>query len=290
MEAKKKSVMLMLVTAFLWSLAGVFIKVIEWEPIPIVCVRCLAAAVTMWFFIRRQKIIWSWPLVGAAVSYAAFNYCYVVSTVLPTSANAVMMEYVAPVYVALLSGLLLKEKVRRADWLCLAAVLSGMLLFLADQLGQGSLAGYVISVGNGLAFAFFNIFLRMMKKGYAEQSVFLGGLLGFFVGLPFTVGQKLPDSRSMIVLLLAGAVVSIGYLLFIKASQNLTAVQAVMLPVIDPVLNPVWVWLAVGEVPGAVSLCGAAIVLAAITLRSLALLGSSEGELAGSDAKKAEKK
>ncbi len=289
MEAKKKSVLLMLVTAFLWSLAGVFIKVIEWEPIPIVCVRCLAAAVTMWLFIRRQKIIWSWPLVGAAVSYAAFNYCYVVSTVLTTSANAVMMEYVAPVYVALLSGLLLKEKVRRADWICLAAVLSGMLLFLADQLGQGSLVGYVISVGNGLTFAFFNIFLRMMKKGHAEQSVFLGGLLGFFVGLPITVGQKLPDSRSMTVLLAAGAVVSIGYLLFIKASQNLTAVQSVMLPVIDPVLNPVWVWLAVGEVPGAVSLGGATIVLAAITLRSLALLGSAEGELEAAGAKKVEK-
>ena len=277
MEAKKKSVLLMLVTAFLWSLAGVFIKVIRWEPIPIVCIRCLAAAVTMWVFTRKKKVIWSLPLVGAAVSYAAFNYCYVVSTVLTTSANAVMMEYAAPVYVALLSGILLKEKVHKADWICLAAVLSGMLLFLTDQLGEGSILGYVISIGNGISFACFNIFLRMMKEGHKEHSVFLGGFLGFFVGIPFTVGHKLPDSTSMIVLLAAGAVMSIGYLLFIKASQNLTTIQSVMLPVIDPVLNPIWVWLAVREVPSAVSLCGASIVLAAVTVRSLVMLHPKEG-------------
>lgn len=76
--------------------------------------------------------------------------------------------------------------------------------------------------------------------------------------------------------MIAGIVVTVGYRLFTEASKSLTALQTVMLPIIDPILNPVWVFLAVGERPGAVSLCGGGIVLAAITIRSLLLIRSPQ--------------
>ena len=83
----------MLCTAFLWSLAGVFIKVIEWPPLAIVCTRSLVATITMYLFVRKQKFEWSWPMLAAALSYTAFTYCIILSTKLTTSANAVMMQY-----------------------------------------------------------------------------------------------------------------------------------------------------------------------------------------------------
>lgn len=279
MDTGKKSVFLMLAAAFLWSLAGMFIKMIDWEPLAIVCVRSLVVAVSMGFMLREKKIRFSWPLLGAAAAYAVFSYCYVISTKLTTAANAVMMQYTAPVYVALLSGIVLKEKIRKTDWICLAAVLCGMCLFFMDQAGGGSLSGNIIAIGNGISFAVFSICLRFQKEGNPEQSVFLGGLIGFLFGIPFVVGKNLPDVRSLTVIIVAGIVMSVGYRLFTEASKHLSALQSVMLPIIDPVLNPIWVFLAVGECPGLVSLCGAVVVLFAITLRSLLLILSPQGEL-----------
>lgn len=148
-----------------------------------------------------------------------------------------------------------------------------------DQAGGGSLLGNVIAIGNGIFFAGFSICLRFQKEGNPEQSVFLGGLIDFLFGIPFVVGKNLPDVRSLTVIFLAGIVMSVGYRLFTEASKHLSALQSVMLPVIDPVLNPIWVFLVVGECPGMLSLCGAMIVLFAITLRSLLLILPHQGEL-----------
>lgn len=273
MNAKQKSVLLMLCTAFLWSLAGVFIKVIEWPPLAIVCTRSLVATITMYLFVRKQKFEWSWPMLAAALSYTAFTYCIILSTKLTTSANAVMMQYTAPIYVAFLSWFFLKEKIRKSDWFCLIAVIGGMALFFMDQMGGGSnLIGNIIAIGNGLSFAFLSIFLRFQRNGHPEQSIFLGTLLAFLIGIPFTIGQNIPSLKSIVVIIIAGIVVSLGYRMFTEASKNLSALQSVMLPVLDPILNPVWVFLIVGERPSATAFLGGVIVLVAITLRSLLLM------------------
>lgn len=116
MNQTKKAMLMMLLTAFLWSLAGVFIKLIEMDALAIVCMRSFAASLTMLFFIRRQKLPWSWPMLGGALSYMAFTYCIILSTKLTTSATAVMMQYTAPIYVAFFSWMILNERVRRSDW------------------------------------------------------------------------------------------------------------------------------------------------------------------------------
>lgn len=145
MNQTKKAMLMMLLTAFLWSLAGVFIKLIEMDALAIVCMRSFSASLTMLFFIRRQKLPWSWPMLGGALSYMAFTYCIILSTKLTTSATAVMMQYTAPIYVAFFSWMILNERVRRSDWVCLAVVLGGMCLFFLDKMGGGSILGNVIA-------------------------------------------------------------------------------------------------------------------------------------------------
>lgn len=274
-DKTKRAVLLMLFTAFLWSLAGVFIKLIEWDAVAIVCGRSLVASVTMFLFIRRQKFEWSRAMVGGALSYAAFTYCIVFSTKLTTSANAVMLQYTAPIYVAFFSWLILRETVCTADWICLAVVLCGMGLFFLDKMGGGSMLGNLIAIGNGISFAMVSIFLRLQKHGYPEQSIFLGGVFAVFLGIPITVTKawtRPPSVQSIVIIAIAGVVIAVGYRLFTEASKELTALQTVMMPIIDPVLNPIWVFCVVGERPGVVSLCGGGIVLAAITVRSLLLI------------------
>lgn len=275
MTQAQRAVFLTLIAALLWSLSGVFIKLIALDGITVVCLRSFFASLVLLPFLRGQTFRWSWAMLGGAATYTGFTYCIIISTKLTTSAIAVMMQYTAPIYVAFLSWFLLKERVHRADWLCLVAVLAGMALFFLDETGGGSLVGNIFALGNGIFFALTSIFLRFQKDGHPEQSIFLGSIFSTLLGLPHAISSlslQPPTGQDIAVLIMAGIVVSLGYRLFTEASKSLTAVQTVMLPIIDPILNPIWVFFGVGERPSLICVCGGVIVLTAITIRSLLLI------------------
>lgn len=272
MNASKKAVLFTFITSILWSTSGLFIKLVEWDYLAIVFGKALFTAIPMYFMVKKTKILWSKAVIGGAISYAAFTFCITLSTKLTTSSNAVLMQYTAPVYVAILSGILLKEKVLKLDWICLGTVLIGMALFFIDKTGGGSVLGNIIAIGNGISFAGMAISLRMQQSGNPEQSVFLGNVLAAILSVPFAFRAGLPSMKSILVLIFSGIVLAISYELYSLATKHLTALQSVLIPVLDPVLNPVWVFLAIGEKPGIISFLGGLIILIAVTLRSLLIM------------------
>ena len=183
-----------------------------------------------------------------------------------------MLQYTAPIYVALLSWVFLRERIRRSDLLCMAFVFGGMVLFFLDETGGGTPIGNLIAVFNGVTFAGISIFLRLQKDGNPVMSMYLGNLLSALIGLPIILSAGLPDGPSLFFLLLAGGLSALTYALYARASTGLTALETVLLPIIDPVMNPVWVFLTLGERPGALSLLGAAVVLTAVTARVLSAM------------------
>ena len=264
----KKAIALTCLVALMWSLAGFNIKMIQWPAEAIAGGRSLIAVILLLpLFLGKGKLAVNRYVLGGALCYAAFNYCFILSTKLTTSATAIMMQYTAPIYVALLSWAFLRERITRSDILCVAVVFGGMLLFFLDDSGGGTMVGNIIAVFNGITFAGISIFLRLQKDGNPALSMYLGNAISAVIGIPFMVSAGLPDLSSLLFLLLAGLLVAVTYTLYAKASTGLSALETVLLPIIDPILNPVWVFFFLGEAPGVLSILGSVVVLVAVTAR-----------------------
>lgn len=266
----KKAILLTCGTALLWSLAGLNIKMIPWMPFAIAGGRSAIASLLLFPTIQKsscKKI--DKAAVGGALCYAAFNYCFIFSTKYATSAIAIMMQYTAPIYVAVLAWLFLKERITKADIISMAFVLGGMLLFFTDSAGGGTAIGKVVAIFNGITFAGVSIFLRLQKDRNPVMSVFLGNVISAIIGIPYMLQAGPLSFQGLLFLFLAGFLCAFTYALYAIASTGLSALETVLLPVIDPVMNPVWVFLFLGEAPGIKSIIGASIVLVAVLAKSL---------------------
>ena len=269
--AHTRAVGLMAAAALCWSLGGLLIKSVAWPPLAVAGGRGFIAAAFLAVFAPRFRFTWSAAQIGGAVAYAATTILFVTATKLTTAANAILLQYTAPVWIALFGAWFLGERATRADWLTIAIVFCGMGLFFCDDLRLAGLAGNLIALASGVAFAAMTLLLRKQKDTSAEESIFLGNLLAGVVGLPFMFSaQTFPSVRGWIALALLGVVqLGVSYLLYARAIRHITALEAVLIPVIEPILNPIWVLLALGERPGPLSLLGGVIVLAAVTARTV---------------------
>ncbi len=268
----RKSVGLLLLTALGWSLGGVLMKSVDWPPFAVGGGRGLVAAVFL-LAVRGRSLRFTWtPLqLGTALAFAGCTVLFAAATKLTTAANAILLQYTAPVWVALLGAWLLGERARRADWWTIAVTFAGMGVFFYDGLKFNNLTGILLAVASGVSFAVMIVLLRKQGPGSTIEAVILGNLLGFVIGLPSICTAPWPDQRSLVALLLLGVVqLGIPYLLYSRAIKHVTALEAVLIPVIEPILNPIWVLLVIGERPSPLALLGGAIVLGAVTWRAMA--------------------
>ena len=262
----------MAAAAFLWSIAGLFIKAIDWNPFAIAAARSSVSALVLLAWLKRPKIHWSAPQVGAALAQAATMLLFVAANKTTTAANAILLQYMGPVFTAILGAWLLKERARWEHWASFAFVAAGMILLFMDKLGGGQPLGNVLAVLSGLTFSFCFIFLRMQKDASPLESILLAH--GFAAAIGFAVALFLPCP--VFTWKAAGAVAVLGVfqvglasILFAYAIKRITAVFANLVAVIEPVFTPVWVFLALGEKPGVHAIAGGAIIIAAVTGASI---------------------
>ena len=276
--AHTRAVGQLLLAALLWSLAGVLIKGITWPPLAIAGGRGFIAALFLLATCRGLRFTWSPVQLGAAVAYASCTVTFVIANKLTTAANAILLQYTAPIWVALLGAWLLREKPTRADWLATAAALGGMALFFANELRLVSVLGNLIGVLSGVSFAVMAVLMRKQKDSSAVESIILGNLLGFLIGLPSIWSAPPLTAPGGVALLLLGVVqLGLAYLMYARAIKHVTALESVLLPVIEPILNPVWVMIAFGEKPAPLALLGGALVVGAVTWRAAASVRRATG-------------
>lgn len=269
MDERTKAWLLLAVTAVMWSLGGLLIKSVDAHPLAIAGVRGGIAAIVMLVVLKKPQINWSLAQVGAALAYSATTILFVSANKTTTAANAILLQFTAPIYVAFLAAWLLKEKTRLYDWLAVLIVMGGMVLFFLDNLSTQRVLGNIIAAASGVSFAFFTVFMRMQKDGSPLESVFLGNILTAVIGLPF-LSQSVPNTNGWLLLIILGVVqLGIPYILFAKAIKHATALEATLIPIIEPLLNPLWVFLILGETPGVLALTGGVIVIATVTIRCI---------------------
>lgn len=181
---------LLLLSALLWSLGGVLIKSIDWNPMAIAGARGAIAVPVVLLFLGRPRFPLSSAQIGGAIAYAATVILFVAATRLTTAANAIFLQYTAPIYVACCSRWLLGEPTRGRDWVIISIALAGIALFFVDHLTWSGLCGNVLALGSGAAFAGVALFLRRERSGSPMAAILLGNVLTAAIGLPFVFSRR----------------------------------------------------------------------------------------------------
>jgi drug/metabolite transporter (DMT)-like permease len=270
-----KHILLLLLTAVLWSLGGVLIKSIDWTPLGIAGSRSLIAIIVFSLVLPRVWSRISWNILPGAIAYAATVILFVVATKLTSAANAIFLQYTAPVYIALIGPWFLHERTRPQDWFLIALALGGVALFFIDELTLAGFWGVVAAIGSGVAFAWLTILMRHQRSGSPEAVVLLGNVITLVACSPFLIPPENLEHHWPWLLALGVLQLAVPYLTYSIAIRHVRALDAAIISIIEPVLNPIWVMLVIGERPGLWSLIGGGIVLAVALTRSL--LASGEG-------------
>jgi drug/metabolite transporter (DMT)-like permease len=266
-QERTRALGLLLLAAFLWSLGGILIKLVHWHPMAIAGMRSAIAAVLIRVVFRRMSFTWSFYQVGGAVAYACTVLSFVVANKMTTAANVILLQYTAPIHAALFGAWFLGERASRLDWATILFALAGMALFFLDHLTTTGFWGNIVALGSGLSYGWLALFLRRQKSGSPMESVFLGNVLAALAGLPFMFGS-FPGTSDWIGLVLLGVVqLGLPYILYAIAIRHVSAVESLLIPMVEPVLNPLWAFLFLAEVPGRLSLLGGLIILGSVTAR-----------------------
>ncbi len=285
--------------ALLWSFGGLIIKLVKWDALAIAGARSFFGMLVLSLafkrppklFIRRdenslqgqkadnenrrqdqktrpQKIDWraTTNLLLGGIFYAATMLLFVPATKMTTAANAILLQYTNPIYIIILGPLLTGEKNDWIDFAAVAGILAGMVLLLWGGLGGGQTAGNILALLSGLTYGLTTIFLRRAKDARPSDSLNLSCLLSFLFALPFMIKAGLPQSGSSYPALACLGIFQIGIpaVLLSMGIEKVPALSSVIITMIEPMMNPVWVALFAGEVPSASSVFGGLVILAFI--------------------------
>jgi len=263
------AIMAVAACALLWSTGGLFIKIISWNPFALAGMRSLVGGLVILVWVRRPRFTWSFAQVAGAVCYAGCMIGFVAANKLTTAANAIMLQYTAPLYAAIFGWIFLKERVNALDWIAIAVVLGGMALFFMDKLAPGNMLGNLIAILSGVFFAGAIVSFRAQKNTSSLESILLAHAITLAVSIPFLF-HGWPTLAGWAGIGALGIFqIGISSILLSYGVRHVTALQSLLTSVIEPIFNPVWVFLAIGERPGPRALAGAAIILVVVTLRSV---------------------
>ena len=260
--------MLLLAAAILWSLGGVLIKSIDWTPLAIAGSRSLIAIVVIGLVMPGVGRKISWRILPGALAYAGTVVLFVIATKLTSAANAIFLQYTAPIYIAIISPWVLHERTKPLDWLLILVALCGVALFFVDQLSFEGLSGVIAALASGVSFAWLTVFMRRHRNESPESILLLGNILTLLFASPWMFPFANLERNGIWILLLGVFQLAIPYLLYSRAIKHIRALDAAIISIIEPILNPIWVILVKGEHASRWSIIGGAIVLTTSLFRS----------------------
>jgi drug/metabolite transporter (DMT)-like permease len=265
-----KGILAVILTALLWSSGGLLIKLVTLTPMQISFFRCLIAAI-VFAVLFRQKILKLNPLALLnAFAYAAVLILFVIATKTTTAANAIFLQSTAPIYVLIFEPILTQTKWEKINIITIAVCFIGMILFFMGDLTPGDIKGNIAALLAGVAFATFFLGMKKNDKQYGEASIFYGNLIVSLICVPFLFEMNALTFSDLWKLTFLGVFqIAFAYALFSYGIKRILAVEASIISMLEPVLNPIWVFIGYGEAPSMYAIIGGAIIISAITIRTL---------------------
>ena len=264
MNERRKGLLYIVVAALLWSTGGIGIKAIADPALKVTFYRSLFAAIALLLFLRRARWRRTANFAVAVVCYAACLTTFVIATKWTTAANAIFLQYAGVVWVLLLSPVVLHEPMRGRDAIAVAVALGGMALFFVGRFEARGMAGNAMALASSVFFALQILSLRREPQS-AQAAVTWGNVACAAAMLPLVARDLALTPKSFAVLAFLGVFqIAIAYVLFVRGLAHVTATQASLTGMLEPVANPIWVFFFLGERPSAYAVAGGIIVLAAI--------------------------
>ena len=261
---------MLVMTGIMWSTGGLLIKSIPWPPLAISGIRGGIAALTIFLLTPDSKFTWSRIQITAAGCYVLVVTLFVIANKLTTAGNSILLQYTAPVYVAIFGYAFLGEKSTRVDWITILVLLTGLTFFFFDELTTSGVLGNICAIFSGMSFAALTLLLRKQKDQSPANSILLGNLLTLLVGLPAIVtGATFEPMPWLLVVVLGVFQLGIPYVLYTTAIKYVNALDAIIYPIIEPILNPVLVFLILGETLGSWAIFGGMLVLGGVIARGV---------------------
>ena len=270
-KRKNRAMLLMVITAAMWSLGGIFIKLISWNPFLIAGVRSGISGSIMALYMAatqtRFKLNRYSLLAGMGLGCSAT--LFTIANKLTTAANAIVLQYTAPIFILLISAVFFKEKMQKQDILVVCITMGGMVLFFLDQLSPGNLLGNVLGILAGVTLG--QMFVMVGRGGDDDATRMSGILIAHMITLMIGVPVGLPQTEEvaaieiLYVIILGVFQLGIPYVLYGIASRDCPPLACSLIGMLEPLLNPVWVAIFIGEVPGPFALAGAVIIIATVT-------------------------
>lgn len=264
--------------ALLWSSGGLFIKILKLDAFQISFYRSGIAALTILVIsiFRKQKLKLEFDIVSilASVFYACILILFVIATKLTTAANAIFLQFTAPIYLLVLEPIFLKTKFEVRNLIALIFCFAGMILFFFGRLQLSDVYGNLLAISSGISFALFSLLLKWKKQIHKSTNTITliigGNVLVCLVCLPIIYQNLLVDKISLLILIYMGVFqIGISYVIFNEGIKYVSATESLIIAMLEAILNPIWVFIGVGEVPTIYSITGSVIILSAILWRNL---------------------
>lgn len=260
----------MLLCAALWSIAGIFIKLIPWSALCVAGVRSLIAGtvIGLYMALRHMRFVLNRQTLGAGLLEAGVYLCFVLANKMTTAANAIVLQLTSPVFIVIFSALFLHKRIERSDLTVVLFTLAGIALFFLDRLQGGYILGNLVAILSGMIMAGMFMTIGSLKGEARFSAVLIGQIAAAAAGLPAVLIERPELSALSVVSILILGVFQLGisYILYAKSAEYCPPLACCLLGALEPLLNPVWVFLFDGERPGLFALIGAVIVVGAITI------------------------
>lgn len=256
--------------AVLWSSGGLLIKLIELNAFQISAARSLFAAIFFVSFFKGKALYFNTGVFINAAIYCAILILFVLATKTTTAANAIFLQYTAPIYVFVFEPLLLKTRFERVNLISIVICFLGMILFFVGELSPGHFAGNIYALLSGISFAAFLVGMRRINPKYQFASIFYGNVFVFLTsGFSYFNFPEISLNGILMLLFLGIFQIGLAYAFFSYGIKMITAIEASIISMIEPILNPVWVLIGYGEKPSVYAAIGAIIVIIGLLFRTL---------------------
>lgn len=266
MRPERKGVLFVAAAALFYSIGGLCIKLIPWSGLSINAGRSAIGIFVLGLYLmltHHKPRFNRWILLGS-VGVFGTNTFFAMANKMTTAANAIVLQFTAPIFVILFGFLFFKKRPKRMDLYACAAVFGGIAFVFVDSLSMGGMLGNVVALLSGVSYAVMFL-LNDLPDSDPLSSVFWGYFLSAVIGMPSILQETDFSANTLMVLFILGVFqLALGHICLCTGLVMTPPVTACLVSGIEPVLNPILVAVFYGETIGPFAMIGAAVVIVSV--------------------------